>query len=141
MIIVYLVRMAGEDADISYNTAWAGMCAFAENSLGITVTGTFLLPKFIEAEGTKLRGVFNSLTRPFTSLTSGGSFGILTQSKKGTATTREVTLDTVTIMGHSESDLSSTNRDRDLDRYSSYEGDHNLASYPSVNATDTPHRL
>ena len=141
MIILYVTRLGRENADVSYSTAWQGLWAFAEISFGIIVTCTFSLPKFIEAKGTKLRGIFSSLTRPFTSLTSGGSFGILMQSKKDTTASQEVTPDTVNMIGHSESDLPFTNRDEDVERYPSYEGVRNPAKYPSVNATDTPHQF
>ena len=65
MILFYLSRLSGSNADESYNSAWLGLWAFAEISVGISVTGTFLLPKFLEAEGPKLRGI---LVQPFTSL-------------------------------------------------------------------------
>ena len=141
MIIVYVTRLGGPTADVSYNTAWQGLWAFAEISFGITVTGTFLLPKFIEAEGKKIRGLFSSLTRPFTSLTSGSSFGIRLQSKKDSTAPHEVTLDTVRIIGRSESDLSFANPEQDLGRHLSYKDVHNPAKYPSVNSTDTPHHV
>lgn len=129
MIIVYVTRLGGVNADVSYNTAWQGFWAFAEISLGITVTCTFSLPKFIEARGTKLRGIFSSLTRASTSLMPGGSFRILRQSKKDTtASPEEVALDRVNIVGCSESDLSSTDGDQDIERYPSYEGVHNQCS-------------
>lgn len=67
MIIVYVNRMGGPSADIAYNTAWQGLWAFAEISFGLTVTGTFLLPKFIEAKGADLRGIFSLIARPFSS--------------------------------------------------------------------------
>ena len=129
MMIVYLDRMGGQNADVSYNTAWAGIWAFAEISLGITVSNTLFLPKFIEAKGKKLRGFFSSLTRPVMSLTFGGSFGTFMQAKKGTTAAQERTLDTVAMIGRSESDVGSTNRDQDVERYPSCE-------IPSVNATD-----
>ena len=141
MIIVYVTRLGGPNADVSYNTAWQGLWAFAEISLGIVVTCTFSLPKFIEAKGSKLRGIFSSLTRPFTSLTSGGSPGISMHSKKDRTASQEVALDRVNMIGHSESDLSFNNRDQDVERYPSYEGVHNPAKYPSVNAADIPHRF
>ena len=65
MIIVYLVRVKGPDADVSYNFAWMGLWAVAEVTLGITVACTFFLPKFFKAKGAQLRGFFSSLTRPF----------------------------------------------------------------------------
>ena len=114
MIIVYVTRLGGVNADVSYNTAWQGFWAFAEISLGITVTCTFSLPKFIEAKGTKLRGAFSSLTRPSTSVMPGGSFKILRQSKKDTtASQEEVTIDRVSIIGCSENYLPFTNGDQD----------------------------
>lgn len=141
MIIFYVTRLDGSNADVTYNTAWLGLWVFAEISFGITVTGTFLLPKFIEARGTKLRSFFLSLTRPLTSLTSGRSFGNLLQSKKGTTAAQEVSLDTVTIVGHSENDLEFTNPDPDMERYPSYEGAHDPTDYTGVNATDKPQRF
>lgn len=140
MIIVYVLRVGGENADVSYNTAWQGLWAFAEISLGIVVTCTFSLPKFIEAKGTKLRGVLSSLTRPFTSLTSGGSFGSIMQSKKDTTASEEVTLDRVPMTGYSESDLPFTNHDHHLTRYP-YDGIHNPTKYPIVNGAHTAHRF
>ena len=129
MIIFYVTRLGGENADVSYNTAWQGLWAFAEISLGIIVICTFSLPKFIEAKGTQLRGVFLSITRPFTSLTLGGSFSILMQSKD-TSASQEVTLDRVITIGHSESDLPFNNRDHGMETYPSCDG---------VHATDPPH--
>ena len=137
MIIVYFSRMTGKNADVSYNTAWAGIWVFAEVSLGITVTGTLFLPKFIEAEGTKLKGLVSSLRRPFTSFTSEGSFGILSQSNKHSNAAQEVPLDTVRIIGRSEGDLSFTNLEQDIERDLSIEDIHNPAKYPSVHSTDT----
>ena len=135
MMTVYLYRMVGQNGDTSYNSAWLGLWAFAEISLGITVTGTLLLPKFIEAKGTKLRGIFSSLTRPFTSLTSWGSSNTLMQAKNDTTTPQEVRLDTFTMVGDSESGLVSTEHDQDVEQYSSYEDVSNSAEYPSVEAT------
>lgn len=132
MIIIYVTRLGGENADVSYNTVWQGLWAFAEISLGIVVTCTFTLPKFIEAKGAKLRAVISSLTRPFTrsftSLTSGGSFGRLMQSKKDTTASEGVTLGSVAVIGHSESELPFNNHDQDMERYPSYEGVHNLCN-------------
>lgn len=126
MIIVYLARTGGENADVSYNAAWLGLWAVAEISFGITVTGTFLLPKFIEAEGTKLRSIFSSLTRSLPSLTS-RRFGSLIQWKKNRIVSQEVALDTITMIGHSESDADSINRDQDVERFPFYEDVHHLA--------------
>lgn len=106
MILVYLSRTAGPNADVSYNSAWLGLWALAEISVGVSVTGIFLLPKFVEAEGPKLRGV---LGRPFTSLTD-----ILgSRRKHPTASSQEdeeaVVLDTVpVIMGRRSSSMSDT---------------------------------
>ena len=141
MIIVYFSRMAGTNADISYNTAWAGIWVFAEVSFGIIVTSTLFLPKFIEAEGTKLKNLASSLWRPFTSFTSEGSFGILSQSNKHSNAAQEVPLDTVRIIGRSEGDLSFTNPEQDIERNLSCENVHNPARYPCVHSTDTPHHV
>ena len=139
MIIVYLNRIGAENADVSYNTAWEGLWAFAEISFGLTVTGAFSLPKFIEAKGTMLRGFFSNLTRPFTSLTSGGPSGIIMQSRNNTTAPQEATQDTVTMIGGSES--SSTHCDHDIERYPYGEGIQESASYPSVNTKDASHRF
>lgn len=142
MIIVYVPRVAGENADVSYYTHWQGLWAFVEISLGIIVACAFTLPKFIEAKGTKLRGVLSSLTRPFPSLSLGGSFGSPMQSRKDTTASREATPDSVAMTGPSESHLPSTHPDYDIERYSSSEGARSPATYlPSVNATETPHRI
>lgn len=139
MIIVYVSRLGGKNADVSYNTAWQGLWAFAEISLGIIVTCTFSLPKFIEAKGTKLRGIFSSLKRSFTSLTSGGSFRAFIQPKKNITTSQEVTLDSVTMIGHSKSDLPFTSHDQDMERDPSYESVHTprstQASIPRIHHT------
>ena len=66
MMLFYLFRMYNYNPDISYNSAWLGLWALAELSIGVSVTGTFFLPKFLEAEGPKLRVV---LGRAFASLT------------------------------------------------------------------------
>ena len=109
MIIIYLSRMSGSNGDVSYNSAWLGLWAFAEVSVGVSVTGTFLLPKFLEAEGPRLRGV---LGRPLTSLQriSGRQWKNLAASSQGEEEEEDVVLDTVTvIMGrHSSSSRSDT---------------------------------
>ena len=63
MIVVYLSQMSGSNADVSYNSAWLGLWALAEISVGVSVTGTFLLPKFLEAKGPKLRGLLGRQRR------------------------------------------------------------------------------
>ena len=138
MIIFYVTRLDRSNADVTYNIAWMGLWVYAEISFGITVTGTFLLPKFIEAKGAKLRNVYFSLTRPLTSLTSKLSFGNLLQSRKGTEVTQEVSLDTVTIIGNSENDLAFTFPDQDTESHPFYGGGHDPANCTSVNATNTP---
>lgn len=98
--------MSGSNGDVSYNSAWLGLWAFAEVSVGVSVTGTFLLPKFLEAEGPRLRGV---LGRPLTSLKriSGRQWKNLAASSQGGE--EEVVLDTVTvIMGRHSSSRSDT---------------------------------
>ena len=128
MIIVYVTRIGGQNADVSYNTAWEGLWAFAEISFGIIVTCTFTLPKFFEANGTKLRSVLSSIIRPFTSLTSGGSFG----SKKDTIASRDVELDKVNMIGQSDSELAFANRDHDVERQPSHENTHKISDHPGV---------
>ena len=132
MAIVYLERMGGYNADISYNTLWVGVWLFAEIALGITVMGTLLLPKFIEAKSTKLRGVFSHFRQNITSLISGASFG------NGTIATREVTLDTITIIGHLESDGCSTSDDQDVERSPSHENTNITTAYPSSDTVADP---
>lgn len=137
MLIIYVSRVEGENADVSYNTAWQGLSAYAEISFGIIVTCTFTLPKFIEVKGTKVRGILSSLMRPFTSLRSNGFFGNFMQSKKDSTGSQEVTLDTFNMMGHSESNLPLNNRDQDTERYPSDESADIHSKYPSFNSTDT----
>lgn len=137
MIIVYVTRLSGEYADVSYNSTWQGLWAFAEISFGIIVTGAFSLPKFIEAKGPQIRSLFSSLTPPFTSITSSVSFGIPMQSRKSTVASQEATLgDRVNMIGHPESNVSFLNRDHDIEGHPSYEGIPDPAKYPSVDATD-----
>lgn len=133
MVIVYVTRIWGENADISYNVAWEGLWIFAEISFGITAACTFSLPKFIEAKGADIRAVFSRITRPFSSITPRGSFGRLPmQLKRDTMNSEEVTLDTVTMVGNSESEQGSINPDFDVERdASSYESDHQTAKYSS----------
>lgn len=115
MIIVYVNRIGAKNADITFNTAGEGLWVIAEISFGLIVTCTFSLPKFIEAEGTKLLGVVSSLTRPFASLTSVTFLGSLTRSRKDRTASSEVTFDRITIIGNSENDISSTNRDQEME--------------------------
>lgn len=113
MIIIYLTRSGGDNADLSYNITWAGLWAYAEISFGIIVTCTLSLPKFIEAKGVKFHDAFSSFTRPFTSLTSIGSFGSHGRSDKNTITREKVTrADTTDVF---ESNLSSTIQDEDVE--------------------------
>lgn len=137
MLMIYVRRVEGENADVSYNTAWQGLSAYAEISFGIIVTCTFTLPKFIEVKGTKVRGFLSSLMRPFTSLRSNGSFGNFMQSKKDSTGSQDVTLDRFNMMGRSESNLPLNNRDQDTERYPSDESADIHAKYPSFNSTDT----
>lgn len=140
VLIIYTTRSLRENADLSYNTARQGLSVCAEISFGTIVTCVFTLPKFIDAKGTKLQGVLWSLTRPFTSLRSGGSFGNIMHSKKNSTESQEVTLNRFNMIGESESNLP-FNRDQDIERYPSDQGVENPAKFPSVNATDTPHRI
>ena len=137
MLIVYLQRIGGENADVAYNTIWEFLWAIAEISFGLTVAGAFTLPKFIEARGTMLRGIFSSHTRTPMSITSGNSSGIIMQSGTETNPLPETTTDTVTMIGSSE--RSSIQPDHDIEGYPTYQGIHDLVKYPSVNITDAPH--
>ncbi|KAL8858966.1 MAG: hypothetical protein Q9178_004447 [Gyalolechia marmorata] len=67
-IIIYTVRMGEEDADFTYNAAGQGFWAYAEISLGIIVTCTLTLPKFIKARGKKLRAMAWTVSKPFGTL-------------------------------------------------------------------------
>lgn len=109
MVIFYVNRIAAKNADVTYNIPGEGLWIIAEVSFGLIVTCTFSLPKFIEAEGTKLRGVLSSLTRPFTTLTSLGSFESRMHAKKGKTASPEVFLDRI-VIGHLESDVSSSTK-------------------------------
>ena len=137
MIIFYVTRLDGRSADVTYNIAWMGLWVFAEISFGITVTGTFLLPKFVEARGAKLCNVYFNVTRPLTSLTSKLSFGNLLQSRKDTEVTQDVTLDTLAIAGNSENSLGFTNPDQDMESHPSSECIFDPARFTSVKVTDT----
>ena len=140
MIMFYVSQLGGADADVSYNTAWQGLWAFAEITFGIIVTCTLLLPKFLEAKGARMRGILSSLQRPFTSFGSGGSFSILMRSSRDKAGSREATIDRVGMVGRAESETSSTNRGQDTETHPSYEGVCNLVEYPSKVA-DPPNRF
>ena len=140
MIIFYVSRLGGANADVSYNTAWQGLWLFAEISFGIIVTCTLLLPKFLEAKGAKLRGIFSSLTRPFASFGSSGSFSIHRRSSKDKAGSCEATVDSVVMVGRAGSETSSTNGDRDIEMCPSSEGVHNAVEYPSK-AADPSNRF
>ena len=140
MVIVYLSRMTGDNADVSYNICWLGLWVFAETSLGITVTGTFLLPKFIEAKGAKLRGIFLSLAPSLpSSLTSKTSFAHVAQLKKNAITSEDGRIDMIAMIGRSESDVSTLNRDQDVERQTSDESVHDSAKYLGVSDPVNPH--
>ena len=108
MVIVYLSRTNVENPDVSYNALGLGLWALTEISLSITVTGTFLLPKFIEAKSPQLRNLFSNVVRPFTSLTSGTIFGYsMRLSGKDTIASRELMLDEVVVVRHMKSSQAS----------------------------------
>jgi len=142
MIILYVIRLGETNADVSYNSAWQGLWAIAELSLGIIVICTFSLPRFFEARGTMLRNALSSLLQPFTSLRSGTglSFRTRTQSQNDSAGSRGTRPGRATINVPSESDLPLNNRDSDIESHPSYEGAHDLAKYPRANATDVSDR-
>lgn len=98
MIIYYILLMSGAKADISYNTAWMGLWVLAEISLGIIVSCTFSLPRFVEAEGPRFRTVYRSVTKPLTSIPGFGSllaYSKIDSSLSNTATQDVVALDQV----------------------------------------------
>ena len=70
---MYLLRMAGTNADATYNMAWLGLWVAAEVSLGICVISLLPLPKFIEAKGkhwfSRFIQPFNSFSTSWASLT------------------------------------------------------------------------
>ncbi|KAF2832848.1 hypothetical protein CC86DRAFT_399514 [Ophiobolus disseminans] len=66
LVILFLVRMSGEDADVSFNAAWMGLAGCAEIAFGIIVTCMLSLPKFFDAKGKWLLGLLYGLSRPFT---------------------------------------------------------------------------
>lgn len=63
-MIVYVLRMSGDHADVTYNTAWAGFWLLAEISLATVVTCLISLPKFVEVHGKWFRTAFSNLSRP-----------------------------------------------------------------------------
>lgn len=63
-MIVYVLRMSGDHADVTYNTAWAGFWLLAEISLATIVTCLISLPKFVEVHGKWFRTAFSNLSRP-----------------------------------------------------------------------------
>lgn len=70
MIIYYTTLVSGPNADVSYNTAWFGSWVYAEICLGIMVTCTISLPKFVEAKGEKVIKVFQAVISPLRSFSS-----------------------------------------------------------------------
>ncbi|KAI4122827.1 MAG: hypothetical protein LQ341_007264 [Variospora aurantia] len=64
VMIVYVLRMSGDHADVTYNTAWAGFWLLAEISLATIVTCLISLPKFVEVHGKWFRTAFSNLSRP-----------------------------------------------------------------------------
>ena len=110
MIIIYVSRLGGSNADVSYNTAWEGLWGFAEISFGIIVACTFSLPKLLDAKGSLLRSVLSSFARPFTSLTSGGSFGRSSSARRDTRDFQDVAHDRATTTADYEAELSVIHR-------------------------------
>ena len=119
--MVYVIRNIENIADNSYNNFWMSLCVLAEVSIGVSITGTFILPKFIESEGPKLRAVFVRLTRP---LTFRRRSGIPVQRKEDARVASEEREpdDTFAMHEHSsESDLVAyTNHDYDAEQRPSF---------------------
>ena len=124
--MVNVVRAVGGDPDDSYINLWMRLWVLAEVSIGVSITGTFSLPKFIEAEGPKLRGVFLRLTRP---LTFGRRSGIPVQWKEDArvAAQEQEPGNTFALNEHSSKShlVVSTKHDHDVERCPSYEDFHN----------------
>ena len=72
-MIIYVLRMAGDRADLTYNTAWAGFWLLAEISLATVVTCLLSLPNFIEVHGKSLIETLTSISQPLISLRRFGS--------------------------------------------------------------------
>ena len=109
MIIYYVTKLGGKDADIAYNATWMGCWAFVEIAFGIIVTCTLSMPKLIEARGKKIRIIFTNLT---------SSFGSLLRSTRGGNTTKSDTLprgDVGLDEVHFEADLTRDADARDLE--------------------------
>ena len=120
MIMVYTSWAIGEHPDRSYNDLRIVLWVLAEVSIGVTISGTFSLPKFVEVEGPKLRAVFSHLTR----MTSGRGLGLPVQRNEGSGVTsqEQKTDDVLEMVEYSSvSDLgASTNHDHDVERCPSF---------------------
>ncbi|KAF2804430.1 uncharacterized protein BDZ99DRAFT_481249 [Mytilinidion resinicola] len=66
-IIMYLLRMAGANADVSYNIAWLGLWVAAEVSFGLCVISLLSLPKLMEVKG---KHWFALVAKPFSSFST-----------------------------------------------------------------------
>lgn len=131
MIIYSILQVAAVNANNSYWTAWLGLWAFAEISLGLVMTGTFMLPKFFEVKGSRIRIFFSSFTRHFTSLGSGSSPGTDIRSRRTrVASQDEVGLDSMPLGKPSKSDCSLSNHTYDIERLPSHDGNHGITRYP-----------
>ncbi|KAL9587618.1 MAG: hypothetical protein Q9203_003435 [Teloschistes exilis] len=89
VMIIYVLRMSGDHADVTYNTAWAGFWLLAEISLATVVTCLISVPKFIEVHGKWFKTTFSNLSRPLISLTRLGSSE---HRPSGRSTTKETTV-------------------------------------------------
>ena len=125
MIMINVLRAVSGNRDDSYINLWMRLWVLAEISIGVSITGTFSLPKFIEAEGPKLRAVFSRLTR---SLTSGSRSSIPGQRKEDikVAPQEREPDDTFAMYEHSSKSklVASMNHDRDLEQCASDEDVH-----------------
>ena len=72
-MIIYVLRMTGDGADPTYNTAWAGLWLLAEISLATVVACLLSLPKFIEVHRKSLIETLTSISQPLLSLRRFGS--------------------------------------------------------------------
>lgn len=123
MIFIYTLRMGGPNGDVSYNTAWQGFWVFAEISLGLIVTCTLTLPRFIEAEGKQLRALISKVSGPFGSLVRLTRF----TSSTGTTTKNKVSTNYPRRLG---TEMDPETGDRSFEALRDVEGWSNVSGYP-----------
>ncbi|KAL8744504.1 MAG: hypothetical protein Q9184_007991 [Pyrenodesmia sp. 2 TL-2023] len=98
-LIIYYSFGTSANEDVSYNAAWLCLWLFVEVTLGIIVTCTFSLPKFIETEGHVFRRAFRSITKSFRTWSVFGSSATSDSYMSDTATHDSVMLTRVAVRG------------------------------------------